>query len=412
MARITPTSPQFKYINHTAKFPALVAGFGAGKTEAAVLRCIIGKLRNPSTNRGFYEPTYDLIRMIAWPRFEEILTNLEIPYKLYKSPLNYIDLGRHGQIIFRSMENINRIIGYEHADADIDELDTLKASDAGAAFRAIMARNRQIKPDGSPNTIGVTTTPEGFKFVYQTWKKDPKPDFVIIQAPTSSNPHLPADYLDNLKAIYPSQLLQAYTEGEFVNLTQGTVYTGFDRVRNNSTETIQEYDQLLVGMDFNVTNMSAVIYVLRGEVYHAVEELCGIYDTPSMITALKERYLNHNVAIYPDASGGSRKTVDASISDISLLESAGYTIRVNKKNPFIKDRVMATNSAFESGTLMINCERCQELAGNFEQLSYDANGNPDKTSGLDHLIDAATYPIAYELPINKPISAVPFKFVM
>ena len=412
MARITPTSPQFKYINHTAKFPALVAGFGAGKTEAAVLRCIIGKLRNPSVNRGFYEPTYDLIRMIAWPRFEEILTNLELPYKLYKSPLNYIDLGRHGQIIFRSMENINRIIGYEHADAVIDELDTLKASDAGAAFRAIMARNRQIKPDGSPNTIGVTTTPEGFKFVYQTWKKDPKPDFVIIQAPTSSNPHLPADYLDNLKSIYPSQLLQAYTQGEFVNLTQGTVYTGFDRVRNNSTETIQEYDQLLVGMDFNVTNMSAVIYVLRGEVYHAVEELCGIYDTPSMITALKERYLHHNVAIYPDASGGSRKTVDASISDISLLESAGYTIRVNKKNPFIKDRVMSTNSAFESGTLMINCQRCQELAGNFEQLSYDANGNPDKTSGLDHLIDAATYPIAYELPINKPISAVPFKFVM
>jgi hypothetical protein len=310
------------------------------------------------------------------------------------------------------MENINRIIGYEHADADIDELDTLKASDAGAAFRAIMARNRQIKPDGSPNTIGVTTTPEGFKFVYQTWKKDPKPDFVIIQAPTSSNPHLPADYLDNLKSIYPSQLLQAYTQGEFVNLTQGTVYTGFDRVRNNSTETIQDYDQLLVGMDFNVTNMSAVIYVLRGEVYHAVEELCGIYDTPSMITALKERYLNHNVAIYPDASGGSRKTVDASISDISLLESAGYTIRVNKKNPFIKDRVIATNSAFESGTLMINCERCQELAGNFEQLSYDANGNPDKTSGLDHLIDAATYPIAYELPINKPIAAVPFHFVV
>ena len=412
MARINPTSPQFKYINHTAKFPALVAGFGAGKTEAAVQRCIIGKLSSPETNRGFYEPTYDLIRMIAWPRFEAVLTALEIPYKLQKSPINAIDLGRYGKIIFRSMDNINSIIGYEHADADIDELDTLKASDAGAAFRAIMARNRQIKPDGSPNTIGVTTTPEGFKFVYQTWKKDPKPDFVIIQAPTSSNPHLPADYLDNLKSIYPSQLLQAYTQGEFVNLTQGTVYTGFDRVRNNSTETIQEHDQLLVGMDFNVTNMSAVVYVLRGEVYHAVEELCGIYDTPSMITALKERYLYHNVAIYPDASGGSRKTVDASISDISLLESAGYTIRVNKKNPFIKDRVMATNSAFESSTLMINCERCQELAGNFEQLSYDKNGNPDKTSGLDHLIDAATYPIAYELPINKPISAVPFKFVM
>lgn len=115
MARIYPTSPQFKYITTQAKFPAMVAGFGAGKTEAAIQRCIIGKLKNPNTNRGFYEPTYDLIRMIAWPRFEEILTQMEIPYTLAKSPLNMIDLGKYGQIIFRSMDNINRIIGYEHA---------------------------------------------------------------------------------------------------------------------------------------------------------------------------------------------------------------------------------------------------------------------------------------------------------
>ena len=94
MARLTPTSPQFKYITSTAKFPALVAGFGAGKTEAAVQRSIIGKLNNPETNRGFYEPTYDLIRMIAWPRFEAVLTALQIPYTLQKSPINCIDLGQ------------------------------------------------------------------------------------------------------------------------------------------------------------------------------------------------------------------------------------------------------------------------------------------------------------------------------
>jgi len=412
MAKLTPTSPQFKYITTDAKFPALVAGFGAGKTEAAVLRCIIGKLRNPETNRGFYEPTYDLIRMIAWQRFEEILTAMEIPYVLRKSPINCIDLGRYGQIIFRSMDNINRIIGYEHADADIDELDTLKSDDAAAAFRAIMARNRQVKPNGEPNTIGVTTTPEGFKFVYKTWKKDPKPDYQIIQAPTDSNPHLPPDYIENLKAIYPSQLLQAYTQGEFVNLTQGTVYTGYDRHRNDSNEEVIVGELLFVGMDFNVTAMSAVVYVERDDAFHAVDELVRIYDTPAMITTLKQRYPEHNIIVYPDASGGSRKTVDASISDISLLESAGFEIRAHKKNPLVKDRVMAANSAFESGAVMVNSAKCQELTGNLEQLSYDANGSPDKSSGLDHLIDAATYPIAYELPINKPIAAVPFNFVM
>ncbi len=310
------------------------------------------------------------------------------------------------------MDNINRIIGYEHADADIDELDTLKSDDAAAAFRAIMARNRQVKPNGEPNTIGVTTTPEGFKFVYKTWKKEPKPDYQIIQAPTDSNPHLPPDYIENLKAIYPSQLLQAYTQGEFVNLTQGTVYTGYDREGNDSNEEVIEGEWLLVGMDFNVTAMSAVVYVQRDDAYHAVDELVRIYDTPAMITALQQRYPEHNIIVYPDASGGSRKTVDASISDISLLESAGFEIRAHKKNPLVKDRVMAANSAFESGAVMVNSAKCQELTGNLEQLSYDANGSPDKSSGLDHLIDAATYPIAYELPINKPIAAVPFNFVM
>ena len=73
---------------------------------------------------------------------------------------------------------------------------------------------------------------------------------------------------------------------------------------------------------------------------------------------------------------------------------------------------MAANSAFENLTVMVNSSKCPELVSNLEQLSYDKSGNPDKSANIDHLPDAATYPIAYELPINKPIAAVPFKFQM
>jgi hypothetical protein len=38
MAQIEPTLPQYKYITSANKFPAMVAGFGAGKTEAAIMR--------------------------------------------------------------------------------------------------------------------------------------------------------------------------------------------------------------------------------------------------------------------------------------------------------------------------------------------------------------------------------------
>jgi PBSX family phage terminase large subunit len=415
MAQIRPTIPQYKYITHKAKYPAFIAGFGAGKTEAAILRCIIGVLSNVGLNRGFYQPTYDLIRMIAYPRFEEILTDLNIPYKLTKIPLNQIKIANHGTVYFRSMENTNRIVGYEHADADIDELDTLKKDDAAKAWRQILARNRQYKTNGT-NSIGVTTTPEGFKFVYDTWKRDPKDGYEIVHAPTYSNPHLPDDYIKSLEDIYPKNLLASYIEGNFVNLISGTVYNSFDRKMHISTEEIRPMEVLHIGCDFNVTKQAATVYVRRngGFEWHGVDELTNMYDTPEMIRIMKDRYVDkgHKIVIYPDASGGSRKTVNASISDIALLQQAGFEIKVNRANPFVKDRIMATNGAFDRGQLFINAHNCPTVADCLEQQVYTSNGVPDKSAGVDHQNDATTYPIAYSLPIRKPVANVDFKFAM
>jgi len=410
MATICPTSPQFQYITTKAKYPALVAGFGAGKTEAAVKRSILGKLANPKTDRGFYAPTYDLLRMIAFPRFEAALEELGISYRLFKTPLNYLEIYGYGRIYFRSMDSPERIIGYEHADADVDELDTMKPDDAAYAWRQIVARNRQLKQDGEHNTIGVTTTPEGFKFVYSTWKKDPKKGYEIIQAPTASNPHLPADYLQSLRDIYPENLLAAYTMGQFVNLQSGTVFNSYDRIKCRSLLVAGPNDVINIGMDFNVTNMSAVSYIVKGENWHAVSEFEGVYDTPAMIDAIKVRYPNQTIRVYPDASGRSRKTVDASISDISLLESAGFAVYANRANPFVKDRIMAANTAFDKGRLFVNDADCPNYARCLEQLAYDDNGVPDKKSNLDHLPDAGTYPIAFELPVVKPVADLRVRF--
>lgn len=409
---LAPTSPQYRYINSQSKFPAFVAGFGAGKTEAAVLRSVIGLITNKGTHRGFYEPTYDLIRMIAWPRFEAVLQSMGITYTLHKSPLNMISVNGYGNIYFRSMDNPQRIIGYEHADADIDELDTLKRDDAAYVWRQVVARNRQKKESGS-NTIGVTTTPEGFRFVYETWKKDPKKGYEIIQAPTISNPHLPEGYIDSIQDSYPEHLLSAYLEGNFVNLTSGTVYQSYDRVAHRSDETIKDKEPLFIGCDFNVTQQAATVYVQRdgGYTWHAVAELTSMYDTPEMIRLIQDKWQSqgHKIYIYPDASGGSRKTVNASLSDIALLQQAGFYVRAKKTNPAVKDRVTATNAAFESGRIRVNDTLCPTVANCLEQQAYK-NGEPDKTSGNDHQNDATTYPIAYEMPIVKPVANVPFAF--
>jgi phage terminase large subunit len=417
VTRISPTEPQNSYIKTKARFPAFVAGFGAGKTEAAVLRSVIGLLEAPGCNRGFYEPTYDLIRMIAFPRFEAVLNELGLAYTLVKSPSNYIDIHGYGHIYFRSMDNPSRIVGYEHADADVDELDTLKKDDAAYVWRQILARNRQKKPNGQSNTIGVTTTPEGFRFVYDTWKKNPKDGYEIIQAPTRSNPHLPIDYIEGLKGIYPEHLLAAYLDGQFVNLNSGSVYASYNRTAHNTDEVIRKdeagAEPLFIGCDFNVTKQAATVYVRRdgGHSWHAVDELTNMYDTPEMIDVIKSRYADHQIYIYPDASGKARKTVNASLSDISLLESAGFYVRVNNRNPGVRDRIMATNAAFEAGRLFVNARACPTVAQSLEQQVYK-NGEPDKSSGVDHQNDATTYPIAFEMPIVRPVANVNFGFAL
>jgi PBSX family phage terminase large subunit len=413
MIDVKPTVPQYKYITCDERFPAFVAGFGAGKTEAAVLRSIFGLLSEPGVNRGFYEPTYDLIRMIAFPRFEEALERLGLPFVMRKSPLNEVEILGFGKIIFRSMENPSRIVGYEHGDADIDELDTLKRDSAAHVFRQIMARNRQKKPSGKPNTIGVTTTPEGFRYVYEKWKKDPKDGFVIIQAPTRSNPHLPDGYIDSLKDSYPDNLLKAYLNGEFVNLTSGTVYSSYDRKLHRSDEKYIPGETVRIGCDFNVTKQAATIYVVRnGNEWHCVDELVDMYDTPDMVNKIRQKFPKSIVYIYPDASGKARKTVDASKSDIALLEQAGFKVRVNNSNPAVRDRIIAFNSALEAGRVKINDSTCPVVADCLEQQAYNDKGEPDKVSGNDHQNDATTYPIAYEMPISKPVSNINFKFAV
>lgn len=411
--RVELTEPQYEFVTATERFPALVAGFGAGKTHAAVTRALALKLQYPRQNVGYYLPTYDLVTTIAFPRFIETLEAWGIPYRQNKND-KMLHVEGAGSFIFRTMDAPERIVGYEVADSLADELDTLPEDKARHAWNKIIARNRQKKPDGSANTVGVATTPEGFRFVYDRWVRNAAPGYRIIRASTMSNAaNLPDGYIDSLCGTYPPQLLAAYLDGEFVNLVAGSVYPEFDRTLNASAEGIQTGEALHVGMDFNVGKMSAVVHVLRGDDPHAVKEYTGVLDTPAMIALLKREHEGHRILVYPDASGNSRKSNNASESDLALLRAAGFGVRVNASNPRVKDRVLAVNKMLASEGVRryrVNPETCPELVESLEKQAYGKHGEPDKAGGLDHVIDAAGYFIAYRYPIKKPATAIKLGF--
>jgi hypothetical protein len=360
---------------------------------------------------AYYLPTYPLVEDIAFRRFPELCERKEWAYKLNKAS-SFIEFPNAGRIVFRTMENPARIVGYEVAHSICDELDTLPADKAREVWNKVIARNRQ--KCGMPNSVAVATTPEGFRFVYERWQKDPAPGYVMYRAKTMDNvANLPTEYIPNLRNSYPSNLLAAYLDGEFVNLTAGSVYPDFDRSLNTTAETIHPGEALHVGMDFNVGKMSAVVHVLRGDDPHAVMEYTGILDTPAMCATIKARHPGHSIMVYPDASGQARKSNNASESDLSILQQAGFSLRVNSRNPFVKDRVLSVNAMVNKGGIRryrVNPETCPQLVESLEKQSYDKYGEPDKSSGLDHIIDAAGYFIAYRYPLSKPmLTTLPFR---
>lgn len=405
MLDVSLTAPQDDFVHAEEQFPAMVAGFGAGKSHAAIWRTLRLKLSYPGQNVAYYLPTYDLVSRMAIPRFEEQIERLCLPYKTNKND-SLIAIGGFGSIILRTMDNPARIVAYEVADSICDELDTLPTIKARDVWNKVIARNRQKKPDGSLNTVGVATTPEGFRFVYERWKKNPAAGYRLIKASTMSNAaNLPGGYIDSLRASYPANLLAAYLDGEFVNLTAGSIYGEFDRELNRAPlgEGIRTSEPLHIGMDFNVGNMSAVIFVLRDGDPVAVDELTGILDTPAMIATIKSRYVGHSIMVYPDASGNSRKSNNASESDIALLRAASFNVLVAPANPAVKDRILAVNQMIHSGgvrRLRVNIDNCPMFVECLEQQAYDKNGEPDKSSGLDHLNDAAGYFIFYRFPVR------------
>jgi len=408
VAKLHLSAPQGIFLQGlNTKFRAYVGGFGSGKTFVGCLDLLKFAGEHPKNNQGYFAPSYGAIRDIFYPTIEEAaeMMGFRIEINLGNKEVHlYRGRSYYGTIICRSMDNPNSIIGFKIARALVDEIDVLKKEKAAEAWRKIIARMR-LKVDGVINGIGVTTTPEGFKFVYEKFKRNPTESFSMVQASTYENAEfLPEDYISSLIEDYPAQLIEAYIKGQFVNLTSGSVYTSYDRASRNSYESHNGNEPIIVGMDFNINKMAACIFVWRGEVLHQVDEIMNARDTDSVIQVLQERYTGCQIQVYPDQSGKSASSKGASLSDFALLKQAGFAVYVKGSNPLVKDRVISVNSAFEKGRVRVNALRCPETARCLEQQSYDSSGMPDKTQGHDHANDAFGYPITAIMPVSKPMA--------
>jgi hypothetical protein len=162
--------------------------------------------------------------------------------------------------------------------------------------------------------------------------------------------------------------------------------------------------------------MSAVVAVKAGDQLHVLDEIViANSNTSEMAAEIRRRYPGRDVAVYPDPSGNSRKTsAPVGQTDFALLKQAGFRVIADKTAPPVVDRINEVNALLKSAEgacrLFVH-PRCVHLVKGFEGLTYKSGTSlPDKSTGLDHVLDALGYVVHQEFPIRKRDFAVaPFR---
>lgn len=397
-------------------FIALVGGFGCGKTFSATVKGLYLAMLNVGENGMLLSPTHAMAKKVLIPEFKKTLLKNGIPYTYRASPHpNFVLHFAFGDtpVLIESAENHERLVGIELAWFGVDEADTIDRLLAREMWNTLIGR---MRADSAPKIQGfATTTPEGFKFIYEFFEKEVLEDPTLrderrlIRARTYDNPFLSEKYIQRMLRSYPKHLQAAYLNGEFVNMSSNGVYPSFTDA-NITTEDVDaiEYDEsghmkprkvLHIGVDFNVANMNAVVFIKDDRTLTAIDEIQLKNDranTYSIIDAIKYKYPDRKIILYPDATGRNRtaNTVDINNTNHQILRDGGYNLVFDEAgNPPIEDRTILINSKILSmnGEITFKVhERCSNLINSLRSRQYK-NNVPEKDNVTDHGCDCTDY---------------------
>lgn len=262
-----------------------------------------------------------------------------------------------------------------------------------------------------------------FSEIIQPWQEGEKPDTAMFGSSIYDNPHIPAEEVRRLEAMYPegSVSRRIRLDGEWLPGMAGSrAYTGFHRGLH--VQDLGELDPrrpLAWVWDFNVEPMVSLVGQRNGRVFEIHDEI--ILDEGNisdMVEAFVERYPRHGaeILIYGDATGKNRSHhSNRSSYQLILNEMKMYRapcrLKVPESNPPVKDRLNAVNRLFkdEFGEVRILVDpRCRELIADFEGVLTDRQGKIKKTNDRkdpyyrrSHTSDATGYWLAWEEPVRS-----------
>jgi hypothetical protein len=237
-------------------------------------------------------------------------------------------------------------------------------------------------------------------------------NWASYQYTTLDGLQVPEDEIEQARQDLDSRTFEQEYEARFNNYS-GIIAYAFGEHNIRAVIQPTDIEPLIIGGDFNVRPMTAVVMRRTAQGLDAIDEIT-IYDsnTNEMVDEIKNRYPRNPITFYPDPSGVAMKTSANGNSDIKILESAGFKVVYHRKHALVKDRINSANSLFhlkEDGTTRFHIDpKCKATIKSLRSYCYkEGTQLPNKDNIHDHHFDSCTYPIEYLYPIVKPAATQP-----
>lgn len=380
------------------RFRVVVAGRRFGKTHLAI-REICKAARFSNREVWYVAPTYRQSKTIVWRKLKNKLSDLKWVKKINEAELTII-LKNNSVISLKGADNADSLRG---VGLDFVCLDEFADIDPEAFYEVL--RPTLADREGGALFIGTPKGVGNWAHDIYTMPEENADDWASFQFTTIDGGNVSQEEID----VAMRDLDERTFRQEFLatfETYQNKIYHSFERNRNVKSFEQDTPKLIYVGIDFNIDPMSAVIFHKEKDVLHVFDEI-RIFgsNTNEMVDEIQSRYPDSRVWTFPDPAGKQRKTSAGGMTDIRILQNAGFVVKAPNKHTPVRDRINAVNSRLHSANGDINLyvdPKCKHTIEGLERHSYKSGtSQPDKDSGYDHMMDALGYCVDYLFPIRR-----------
>ena len=392
------TQAQQRIANDPHRFRVCIAGRRFGKTHLAIRElCYHGRL--PDQEIWYVAPTYRQAKTIVWRKLKNRLQDLRWIQKINEAELS-ITLKNNTTISLKGADNADSLRGVGLDFLVMDEFADVNPE----AFYEVLRPTLSDK-EGAALFIG---TPKGIgNWAHDLYQMSLEiPDvWSSFQFTTLDGEQVSPEEIEAAKRDLDERTFRQEFMATFETYS-GRIYFAFDRAHSVKKWEQEIPSMLYVGCDFNIDPISAVIAARHGDTLHVIDEI-RIFgsNTQELVDEIQSRYPRNKIMCYPDPAGRQRKTSAGGMTDIIILQNAGFVVKAPYAHTPIRDRINAVNARLCStdGVRQLYIDpKCKYTIEGLERHSYKEGTNqPDKESGYDHQMDALGYMVDYLFPVKK-----------